>query len=287
MTHKSAPERNDMRPAAPPTRIPALQNPLDRAIYHPLGHRLARALSKTAITPNMVSVAGGVVVVLAGLAYIQPGWPQSVFAGLLLHMSWHVLDGADGDLARLTGRSSPSGEVVDGVCDYVSHVILYLTLAGAWLDRTGWWIFAAAVAAGGSRVLQANFYEVRRRQFMAWAYGIPWLRSASTNGSLPFGPLARTYLRLAAIIAPDSERIDRLLADPDQKERVRKALIRTGPSRLAGGAVLGANYRTLALGVSMLAGSPLWYFLYEIVVLNIVLVVGVVRSRRALAAIDL
>jgi phosphatidylglycerophosphate synthase len=37
----------------------------------------------------------------------------------MLHMGWHVLDGADGDLARMTGRASPQGELFDGICDYV------------------------------------------------------------------------------------------------------------------------------------------------------------------------
>ena len=32
------------------------------------------------------------------------------------------------DLARLTGRSSPLGELIDGICDYASHVVLYIIL---------------------------------------------------------------------------------------------------------------------------------------------------------------
>ena len=55
--------------------------------------------------------------------------------GLILTAA-HVVDGADGDLARLTGRSSPIGEMVDGLCDYLSHIVLYLVL-GWWLSGTG------------------------------------------------------------------------------------------------------------------------------------------------------
>ena len=33
------------------------------------------------------------------------------------------------DLARLTGKASPTGELVDGVCDYSAHVVLYVVLA--------------------------------------------------------------------------------------------------------------------------------------------------------------
>ncbi len=53
-------------------------------------------------------------------AYAQRIWPWSARVGLALHMGWHIVDGADGDLARLTGRSSPTGELVVGPSDYRS-----------------------------------------------------------------------------------------------------------------------------------------------------------------------
>ena len=266
-------------------RIRALQHPLDRVLHHPLADRLARVLAKTPVTPNMVSVAGGITVVLAGLAYIQPSWPWAAIAGLLLHMSWHVLDGADGALARLTGRASPAGEVIDGLCDYASHLVLYFTLAMAWLGQTGWWICALALAAGMSRIVQANFHEVRRRQFLAWVHGVPWLRNAEPDPAFPFRNLAGTYLRIASMIAPDDKRIDQLVSDDKRGADARAQLERIGPSRISGSAWLGANTRTLALGAAMIAGSPLWFFLFEILVLNVVLAFAIRRSRQALASI--
>ena len=270
---------------APPSRIRALQHPLDRVLYHPLADRLARMLVHTAVTPTMVSFAGGLAVVLAGVAYIQPWWPWSVLAGLLIHMSWHVFDGADGALARMTGRAGPAGEAIDGACDYAGHAVLYLALAIAWLDRTGWWIIALGSAAAVSRIVQANFYEVRRRQFMAWVHGVPWLRSADVGPAVPLRGLVRAYLWLGSVLTPDDPRIDRLVADPLHGAPTRAALEALGPSQISGSSLLGANIRTLALGAAMAAGSPVWYFLYEIVVLNLVLVLAIGRSRQALDAI--
>jgi hypothetical protein len=45
--------------------------------------------------------------------------------------------------------------------------------------------------------------------------------------------------------------------------------------------LLGPNPRAIVLGLSMLAGGPLWYFIYQAVVLNMLLVVSVVRHNRA------
>src|ERR1700741_2754546 len=78
-----------------------------------------------------VEGVGALLVVAAALLDAPPRVPLSALLGRALHMTWHVVDGADGDLARITGRSSPTGEMVDGLCDYASHIVLYLVLA--WL----------------------------------------------------------------------------------------------------------------------------------------------------------
>ena len=101
-------------PAKPNTRPTELQDPLNLHIYHPLARRLARVLSHTPVTPNMVSVFGGLMVVAAGVIYWGMDlwgwiWPIGALSGMALHLGWHVVDGADGDLARMTGRASPIG----------------------------------------------------------------------------------------------------------------------------------------------------------------------------------
>ena len=134
----------------------------------------------------MVSVLGAMLVVAAGLAYHQHAWPISALLGLALHMAWHVVDGADGDLARLTGKTSPIGEMVDGLCDYLSHVVLYACSAGSW-RRPGWSFGVAAgwwlLVAGLSHAVQSNHVEVQRRQYQWWVYGTPWLRHTHADAS--------------------------------------------------------------------------------------------------------
>jgi hypothetical protein len=174
-----------------PQRPRELQDWLNHYLYHPLAWQLARVLARTPLTPNMVSVIGGCFVVAAAIAYAQPGWPGPALAGLLLHMTWHVVDGADGDLARLTGRSSPIGEMVDGLCDYSSHVVLYLVLG--WLLAHGmnppaWptahpalWMWAAGI----SHIVQSNHVEVQRRQYQCGSTGRPGCGPAATRTRRP------------------------------------------------------------------------------------------------------
>ncbi|MEO7679478.1 MAG: CDP-alcohol phosphatidyltransferase family protein, partial [Sphingomonas sp.] len=220
---------------AVPQRPVEMQDPLNRYFYHPLARKLARALAPTGVSPNMVSVAGGLLVVAAALAYTLLAYPLSVMVGLGLHLSWHVVDGADGDLARMTGRTSPTGELVDGVCDYAGHVFLYIALCFVLDDTLGGWAWGMAALAGASHIAQTNHAESQKRTYLWWAYGVPWLKQAQAKGdqvfarhdwfTTIFGWMAREYLKLADVMNRDARKVDAALAagagDPAVTERMR------------------------------------------------------------------
>lgn len=293
----SSPKSGDaMPPSGPkrPVRPRELQDGLNFHLYHPLAWQLARLLAKTPITPNVVSVIGGCFVVAAGVVYALGfargwGWPGALL-GLALHMTWHVVDGADGDLARLTGRSSPLGELVDGVCDYASHIIVYFILGWLLAQQIGGaWAWPIMVAAGVSHFIQANHVEVQRRQYQWWVYGTPWLRNShkgeTRTGRFGFAEIVTGYLELASGMTPDALKVDAAVeaAGADQQKRagiadvVRGQIMPLFPLLK----VLGPNPRAILLGFSMLAGSPLWYFLYQTVVLNALMALSVKRQNGA------
>lgn len=285
-----------------PLRPRELQDPLNHYLYHPLAWQLARALARTPVTPNMVSVFGACMVIAAAIAYSSLAWPVSAALGMALHMGWHVVDGADGDLARMTGRSSPIGEMVDGLCDYLSHVVLYLVLgwvlshqAGLFAGWKGW---ALIVAAGIGHAVQANHVETQRRQYQYWVYGTPWLRnshgkdgSATTSGF--FGSLVSAYINVASGMTPHALRIDAAVeaaqGDPQRLAAIATAVRAESPPLLLLCKALGPNPRAIVLGLSMFAGSPVWYMLYQAVALNLLLVVSVkahnAAAKRIAAAI--
>ena len=268
---------------------------LNAHVYHPLAARLARLLVPTPVSPNMVSVLGGLAIVAAALLYTRLSWPASVAAGFIAHASWHVFDGADGDLARLTGRSSPVGEMVDGVCDYFGHIFLYVLLA-AYGDRQGWgaWSWTLASFAGASRIFQSNHAEAERRTYLWRGYGVPWLRHAyeARDRSLKrglvsrlFEPLARLYVAVASAGAATDERIDALVAraarTPSGEARARRVCRDASRLPLRLQTLLGPNLRTVALGISMAIGGPIWFFLWEVVPLNLLYAASFAAQRRA------
>ena len=281
-------------PLAGAVRPVELQDPLYRYFYHPLARRLARMLVPTGISPNAISVAGTLVVWAAAWVYASVAWPIGALAGFALHMAWHVLDGADGDLARLTGKASATGELVDGVCDYSAQVMLYFVLAAILDDEIGGWAWPLAVAAGISHILQTNHAETQRRSYLWWAYGVPWLKNAQEHGdevfrernwfSRTFSWMARDYLKLAYWRAPWSARLDRVVdeaaGDRRRLARMRRMVRASWRTALVFEKAVGPNPRTIMLGASMLAGSPLWYFIGEVVLLNAILAASMVHHNR-------
>ena len=293
-------------PVKRPNRPRELQDSLNHFLYHPLAWRLARLLAPTPVTPNMVSVVGGLFVVAAGIVYLMGpswglAWPWFALLGLALHMTWHVVDGADGDLARLTGRTSPLGELIDGICDYAGHVALYLLLVVILGPAIGWgWAWFWVLAGGASHVAQANFVEVQRRFYQYWIYGTPWLNNATQADAALFKDkrgvswilrgFVLGYLRLASGMSPNTMTIDaavnRAIAldqagDGTALAQIRAAVQREQRPLLFMLKFLGPNPRAIVLGIAMLIGSPLWYFVYQVVALNALLAIAVRREDAA------
>jgi phosphatidylglycerophosphate synthase len=280
---------------APRPRPLETQDWLNRRIYHPPARRLARALLPTRITPNMVSVAGGLAIVAAAAAYTLMAGPAGVVLGFLLHASWHVLDGADGELARLSGRSSPTGELVDGVCDYIGHIVLYFALGGLLAGQIGGSAWVIGSLAAASHIAQTNHAETQRRSYLWWAYGISWLKHAQAAEdevfrhrnwfSFSFAWLARVYLKLAKALNPYTAEVDLLVAeaqaDPTRRERIGRLAREHAGASLSLQNLVGANPRAIILGLAMAAGSPLYFFLAECLLLNLLLIVSVRYHRAA------
>lgn len=284
----------DIRPQARPRE---LQDPLNLYFYHPLAARLARLLRPTGISPNMVSVMSLFALIAAAFAFTGLAWPANALTGFAFMLAWHVIDGADGDLARMTGRASATGELVDGVCDYAGNVILYFAFAFMLDDWIGAWAWILAVAAGASHIVQTNHAETQRRLYLWRAYGVPWLRNAAASGDAVFrkenwftryfGFWAVGYVWLSNRMTPSANPIDAALAkakgDPRETGRIRE-MVRAafGPGLFLPKA-LGANPKTLLMGASMLAGSPLYFFLAMIFAVNLILLASIVHHRKVAA----
>lgn len=250
-----------------------IEEPLNIAVIHPVSRAFLPVAVKFHIPPNAISIAGIGFGIVAAWAYFHYETPAMALAGFAAMLAWHVFDGLDGMTARATGRTSEFGRFLDGFCDYSVFILVYLSLAFAAKNEAGLAVsLGAAVLAGAAHVVQAAWYELQREVFMRRSAGQPgFVPRTAVGGFLEVG-----YNALQAKLMPGAHALDAALgADPALRalyvERMRPVL--------SAATILGASGRTFAIFIACLAGSPLWYWLWEILGLSLAAVL-IERARR-------
>lgn len=135
--------------------LQSLRKPQDgmisRAINRTLSLAVTRVLCRTGMRPNTLSV-GILGIGAVGAALAALGTPASLAMGGLLFQAQSVLDGCDGELARLTFRGSKAGEWIDTVGDDLTNYAFFAGLAVG-LTRAGFgpwsWAFGLAGVLAG------------------------------------------------------------------------------------------------------------------------------------------
>jgi len=278
-----------MQTDEPVKRTVEIEEWSNRVVIHPISGRLALLCARLHLTPNAVSLTGMLLGVLAGVAYYHFRQPCWAVTGFVLMIGWHIMDGADGQLARLTGQQSQSGKIIDGICDYVTFIAVYSALGLALQHRQGHWVWLLIVTAGVFHAVQAAAYEVQRQDYNYWGLGrasaaLPALDDpalyATDGGALKrlSALLYRLYVRVqhACIGMPPAlrARLTVLLArDGDVQARPRQQYRALFAPAVRRWSLLSANYRTLGLFVAAVLQVPIAYFIFEIIGFSAILIV--------------
>ncbi|HME83908.1 MAG TPA: CDP-alcohol phosphatidyltransferase family protein [Roseiarcus sp.] len=152
-----------------PTDIPIAEGRLLRALVkdtdgfmarhveRPMSLQISRRLASTAITPNQMSMISIVVGVCAGPFFLSP-LPSWQTDGALLFLAHSILDGCDGELARLKFQESRWGGVLDFWGDNVVHSVIFACMAAGWsLSAGAAWPLLLGVAAVLGTLGSASF----------------------------------------------------------------------------------------------------------------------------------
>ena len=265
-------------------RDPDIEEFSNRIFIHPISDRLAPLLVPTGIHPNLVSLGGLSAGLIAALFYSHPEWAYSAWAGFGFMILWHILDGTDGQLARLSGKSSAIGKVVDGLADYSVFGAVYIVLAWMGSESMGLNAWLIGFAAAFSHALQSASYERQREKFTAWTK--PASAPATTgqdqaDAHAPAGRIARLldglYTRVQALLDRDKESralLDQVLFLPAQTQAEVRAEYRARfAAQVQLWSLLSANIHTLAIFLFALFGNAWDYFLFELIGLNLLLIV--------------
>ncbi len=263
-----------------PIEIEELSN---RALIHPLSDKVVQFGIKLGVSANAVSFAGLACGLLAAVAYTQVPNTLFVLAGFLLMVCWHILDGADGRLARITGTSSAFGRVIDGICDHLVYAVVYialtLSLVAGGYDPDIWWL---AIGAGLSHAVQAAGYEERRQKYQRRMKGVG--RAESSESLLKIegkkSLLASMYDLAQKFVAGRDHGFDDTLKQMKDNTQLAARAVEQTVSMVKSWSLLNANNRTLLIFLFCLAGEPQYYFVFELTVLNLVLIILMLAEWR-------
>ena len=161
----------------------SLRKPLARhadgptAFYlnRPVSLALSRWLVGTPVTPNHVTTVALLLGLAAAACAATAEWGLLIVGGLLLQLS-SILDGVDGEIARMRLTASRAGEWYDTICDDVINTAFMIALGVAAVRRTGepLWAWATVAAAITAVVLASLLYRELARHGIASHNHLRW-----------------------------------------------------------------------------------------------------------------
>ncbi len=128
-------------------RDKANDGPVARYLNRPLSIRISRVLARFPVTPNFISLTSFFCSLLAAGLFVLGGYPALALGGLLAQVA-SIVDGCDGEIARLKFQSSDYGGWLDAVLDRYADALLLFGLTWHHFAAHGeTWILPVGFAA--------------------------------------------------------------------------------------------------------------------------------------------
>ncbi|MFQ5672693.1 MAG: CDP-alcohol phosphatidyltransferase family protein [Nitrospinales bacterium] len=128
--------------------------PVARRLNRPLSVRITRHLANYRISPNQISMFAFLCGALAGGLFVCGGYPLLLLGGILAQFA-SIIDGCDGEVARLKYQTSDYGGWFDAVLDrYADAFLLFGLLWHAYAEQpSGLVLWTGFMAVTGSFLL--------------------------------------------------------------------------------------------------------------------------------------
>jgi hypothetical protein len=271
---------------------------IDIHFYRPIGYRWALLFRKWGVHPNTVTLASMLIGAAAGACfYFADLWTN--IAGMLLLVWANSYDSADGQLARMTGQTSPLGRMLDGFCGEVWFVSIYAAICLRLMPQWGLWIWLLGAVTGFFHGKQAAMADYYRNVHLYFLKGRPGSELADAQTLLDdFNRMKQTgggfLSRMSAYLYYSYTKGQEAWAG--QFLRMRNALTRKYPAGIPERFrsaflskslplmkytnMLSFNTRAIALFIALLVNAPWIYFTFELTVLNALLAYMVITHER-------
>lgn len=269
---------------------------LDIYFTRPLGLLWAKFFNYFNIHPNVVTVISIFLGAAAGYMFYFADMTHTII-GIILLIWANLYDSADGQLARMTGKKTRLGRILDGFAGDVWFFAIYfaisLRLQGEFIPGTeckwGVWIWLLSAFSGfichGKQCQLADYYRNIHLFFLKGENGSELdnsqkLRNELKNVSLKkdgiwmvFLYFYGNYTQSQEKMTPEFQKLRLTLLEKYPNKILPRELcheFRNGSLPLMKYAnILTFNTRAIALYISLLVGFPWIYLIFEISIMNI------------------
>lgn len=262
---------------------------LDVHFTRPLGLLWANFFNRFNVHPNVVTVLSIILGAAAGVMFYYPDLVHTCI-GILLLVWANIYDSTDGQMARMTGKKTRWGRILDGFAGDVWFFTIYFFICLRLTLVWGVWIWLMAAVSGfvcharqcqladyyrnvhlyflkGEGGSELDSYERLREEFRAlpWRGNLVWKVFLFSYGN---------YTRTQEQMTPAFQALKRALAARFGRRlpmRLRDDF-RAGSLPLMKYAnILTFNTRAIFLYAVLLLGVPWVYFVFELTVMNVLL----------------
>lgn len=150
-----------------------------RYLNRPISTRISRVMVYTGITPNQFTFITGLIAFIPVYFVLKGGYWNWLIGAAIYHLA-SVLDGVDGEIARMKMLHSKFGQWLDTIFDFASMVAVLIALVISvqnpehnqpfYIQNAGW---AALIAAVGA-ILSIVIYNIRYKRegtfYIPYAY---------------------------------------------------------------------------------------------------------------------
>lgn len=262
---------------------------LDVHFTRPLGLLWANFFNRFNVHPNVVTVLSIILGAAAGVMFYYPDLVHTCI-GILLLVWANIYDSTDGQMARMTGKKTRWGRILDGFAGDVWFFTIYFFICLRLTPVWGVWIWLMAAVSGfvcharqcqladyyrnvhlyflkGESGSELDSYERLREEFRAlpWRGNLVWKVFLFSYGN---------YTRTQEQMTPAFQALKRALAARFGRRlpmRLRDDFRAASLPLMKYANILTFNTRAIFLYAVLLLGVPWVYFVFELTVMNVLL----------------
>lgn len=270
---------------------------IDIHFYRPMGYHWALFFNRLGITPNQVTIASIFIGVAAGICFYFTSFWMNLL-GVFLLIWANTYDSTDGQLARMTGQKTKLGRILDGACGDFWFISIYVAIIFRLWPVWNFWILILALVTGyfhSKQAAMADYYRNLYLLFLKGRKGSEWdsskdLRKKYAAISWKEQPFIKLFEKIYIIYTEGQElwsprlqetrKILNIKYEGNIPKWFRESFLKKTFPLLKYTNMLSFNLRAIVLFICVLLDFPWVYFVFEITVMNVILIYMVLTHEK-------